>query len=166
MAKSTGIEGFEIRFALKSDCELILEFIKGLAQYEKLEHEVTATKDDIAESIFVREEAEVLIGEYKGQPVAFALFFKNYSTFLGQANMYLEDLFVKEEYRGKGFGEAMLRRLCQIAVERNLKRLDWWCLNWNESSVEFYHKMGATAMDEWTVFRLSGDALKQAAERR
>lgn len=155
--------GFTIRFAREEDVPSILGFINELAIYEKMADQVVADENILRESLFVKRQAEVLIGEEDGAPVAFALFFHNFSTFLGKANLYLEDLFVKESHRGKGYGARMLRRLSQIAVERGCERLDWWCLDWNLSSIEFYKKMGAVPMDEWTVFRLEKEALRRAA---
>lgn len=156
---------FRIRPAEEADCPLILDFILALAAYENMENEVVATVEGLHESLFQRRQAEVMIGEYEGKPVAFALFFHNYSTFLGKANLYLEDLFVQEAYRGRGFGKAMFRELAAIAVARGCERLDWWCLDWNENSIAFYKRMGAVAMSDWTVYRLGGEALQLLARR-
>ncbi len=161
---NTNIEGFVIRFATEKDVPLILRFIKDLAEYEKMLEEVVATEEGLQKSLFDKEQAEVIIAEEYGRPVGFALFFHNYSTFLGKANLYLEDLFVKPEYRGKGFGKALLSFLGKIAVDRDCGRLDWWCLDWNTSSIEFYKEMGAIPMDEWTVYRVEGEKLKRLAE--
>jgi len=155
---------FKIRFATEKDVPLILEFIKNLAEYEELLHEVVATEEVLEESIFVKNQAEVIIGEEKGEPVGFALFFHNFSTFLGKANLYLEDLFVKPENRGKGYGKKLLSYLGKIAIERDCERLDWWCLDWNASSIEFYKSLGAIPMDDWTVYRMQGEALKALAK--
>jgi GNAT superfamily N-acetyltransferase len=155
---------FEIRFATVEDVPLILEFIKDLADYEELLHEVVATEEILKESIFIKNQAEVIIGEENGKPVGFALFFYNFSTFLGKANLYLEDLFVKPENRGKGYGKRLLSYLGKIAVERDCERLDWWCLDWNTSSIEFYKSLGAIPMDDWTVYRMQGEALKDLAK--
>lgn len=152
---------FSIRTATPADCALILGFINDLAHYEKLAHEVTATEDILRESLFVQRRAEVIVGEQDGVPVAFALYFHNFSTFLGKAGLYLEDLFVSESCRGRGYGRIMLRHLARIAVERGCERLDWWCLDWNESAVRFYKSLGAEPMSDWTVFRLCGDALNR-----
>ena len=160
----TNIEGFEIRFATEEDVPLILEFIKALAEYEKMLDEVVATEKGLKQSIFVQNKAEVIIGEEKGKPVGFALFFHNYSTFLGKANLYLEDLFVKPEYRGKGYGKTLLSFLGKIAVDRDCGRLDWWCLDWNTTSIEFYKEMGAVPMDEWTVYRVEGEQLQRLSK--
>lgn len=156
--------GFSIRFAEEKDAALILKFIQDLATFEKLDHEITADEEDIRISLFERKQAEVIIGEVNGRPAAFALFFHNYSTFLGKANLYLEDLFVKTEYRGKGFGKAMLRRLAEIAVARGCERLDWLCLDWNRSAVAFYQRLGAQIIDDRRVLRISGDRLAAFAE--
>ena len=159
----TKIENFTIRFAEEKDIKLILKFIKGLAEYEKLSHEVVATEDILRESLFEQKAAEVIIGEYNNEPVGFALFFHNFSTFLGRPGLYLEDLFIIPEMRGKGFGKTMLAFLAKIAVDRNCGRFEWWCLDWNEPSVEFYKGIGAVPMEEWTSFRLTGDELQDLA---
>jgi GNAT superfamily N-acetyltransferase len=154
----------EIRPAMESDTPLILSFIKKLAVYEKLAHKVTATEDILRETLFgERRYAEVVIGYHGGEPVGFALFFHNYSTFLGKPGIYLEDLFVDEEHRGKGFGRALLRRLARLAKERNCGRLEWSVLDWNEPSINFYKALGAAPLDDWTVFRVTGDALDKLA---
>ncbi len=158
------IEGFEIRFAREEDVPLILEFIKDLAEYEKMLDEVVATEEGLKESLFDKKQAEVIIGEVTGEPVGFALFFHNYSTFLGKANLYLEDLFVKPRHRGKGYGKALLSFLGKIAVERDCERLDWWCLDWNTTSIKFYKEMEAVPMDEWTVYRVEGEKLQRLAK--
>ncbi|HXG59339.1 MAG TPA: GNAT family N-acetyltransferase [Thermoanaerobaculia bacterium] len=155
---------FAIRSATESDVSLILEFIRKLAAYEKLAHEVVATEDSLRATLFGQPRfAEVLIGEEDGTPVAFALFFHNYSTFLGRPGLYLEDLFVEPHARGKGYGKALLARLAAIAKERNCGRFEWWVLDWNEPSIAFYESLGAVPMDEWTVFRVTGDALDRLA---
>ena len=158
------IENFIIREAKSTDVPVILELIKGLAEYEKLAHEVVATEGILHEWLFEKKKAEVLIGEYDGVPVGFALFFHNFSTFLGRAGIYLEDLFVKPEYRGKGFGKMLLTKLAKIAVERGCGRLEWWCLDWNKPSIDFYLSMGARPMDGWTVYRVTGDKLTDMAK--
>ncbi len=161
----TELEGFKLRFAQEGDTALILEFIKELAGYEKMLDMVVATEDILRDSLFEKKAAEVIIGEYKGEPVGFALFFHNFSTFLGQAGIYLEDLFVKPEMRGKGMGKLMLSFLARLALERNCGRLEWWVLDWNEPSINFYKSMGAVPMDEWTVYRVTGDNLKSLGDR-
>jgi len=160
-------QNFEIRPATEGDVSLILSFIKKLAVYEKLAHEVTATEEVLRETLFgERRYAEVVIGYQGGEPVGFALFFHNYSTFLGKPGIYLEDLFVDEERRGKGFGKALLAYLSRLTKERNCGRLEWAVLNWNEPSINFYESLGAAPMNEWTVFRLTGDALDKLANER
>ena len=161
---ATNIPGFVIRFAEVDDVGLILDFIKRLAEYEQLADEVVATVDVLRDSIFVKHQADVIIGELNGRPVAFALFFHNFSTFLGKANLYLEDLFVDESCRGLGLGKVMFSCLAKIAVDRGCERLDWWCLDWNESSIAFYRSMGAEPMSDWTVYRVDGDRLKRLAD--
>lgn len=154
---------FLIRPATEQDTALILSFIRELADYEKLLHEVAATEEILHESLFVRHQAQVAIAEENGIPVGFALFFENFSTFLGKANLYLEDLYIKPECRGRGYGEALFRHLGQLAAERGYERIDWWCLDWNKSSIQFYEKMGADAMSDWTVYRMQGKALEKLA---
>ena len=153
---------FSIRRARPDDAPIILELIKGLAEYEKLAHEVVATEDRLRETLFGDHPfAEVIIGEEDGTPAGFALFFHNYSTFLGKPGIYLEDLFVKPKYRGKGYGKALLIHLAKLAVERNCGRLEWSVLDWNEPAIGFYKSIGAVPLDEWTVFRLTGNALNE-----
>ena len=160
-------QNFEIRPATEGDVSLILSFIKKLAVYEKLAHKVTATEEVLRATLFgERRYAEVVIGYQGGEPVGFALFFHNYSTFLGKPGIYLEDLFVDEERRGKGFGKALLAYLSKLTKERNCGRLEWAVLNWNEPSINFYESLGAAPMNEWTVFRLTGDALDKLANER
>jgi GNAT superfamily N-acetyltransferase len=152
-----------IRKAVESDIQIIFRFICELAEYEKLTHEVSATEEILLESLFVKKQAEVLIAEVEGAPIGFALFFHNFSTFKGRACLYLEDLYIKPEYRGKGFGKALLIELAKIAVERNCVRFEWAVLDWNKPSINFYKKMGAIPMDDWTVFRLTGESLNSLA---
>lgn len=161
----TKIEGFQLRFAEEKDTALILDFIKQLAEYEHLSQMVTATEDNLKQSLFINKSAEVVIGEYNGEPVGFALFYYNYSTFLGQAGIYLEDLFVKPEARGKGIGKMFLAFLAKLAVIRGCGRLEWSCLNWNKSSIEFYKHLGASPMDEWTLYRLTDGSLDKMAKK-
>lgn len=152
------------RFAERSDVGLILQFIRKLAAYEKLEHEVVATEATLEEWLFDREKAEVLFAVVDGEEVGFALFFHNFSTFLGRAGIYLEDLYVEPAFRGHGIGKGLIRQLARIAVERGCGRLEWWCLDWNQSSIDFYRSLGAEAMDEWTVYRIAGETLTRLAE--
>ena len=158
------MENFQFRYANESDVSLILEFIKGLAEYEKMSDEVIATEDLLREWIFEKKKAEVIFALEDTQAVGFALFFHNFSTFLGRAGIYLEDLFVKPEYRGKGYGKALLKQLAAIAVERGCGRLEWSCLDWNKPSIDFYLSLGAKPMDEWTVYRVTGKKLNQLAD--
>lgn len=154
----------EIRYAERKDIPLILEFIRGLAEYEKLLDEVVATEELLEEWLFDKEKAEVIFGVVDGEEVGFALFFHNFSTFLGRAGIYLEDLFVKPEFRGNGYGKGLFKELARIAVERGCGRLEWWCLDWNKPSIDFYLSLGAVPMDEWTTYRITGDTLKKMAE--
>jgi GNAT superfamily N-acetyltransferase len=160
----TTIPGFILRQAEPADCALVLTFIKALATYEKLPDQVSATEDTLYDSLFVRKAARVVIGEFEGEPVCFALYFHNFSTFQGLPGLYLEDLYIKENWRGRGFGQVMLAYLAHQAVELRCGRFEWICLDWNENALRFYHKLGATPMDGWTIQRLEGDALRALAE--
>lgn len=151
------------RYAAACDIPLILDFVRKLAQYENMLDEVIATEDLLKEWLFEHKKAEVLFLVVDGKEIGFALFFHNFSTFLGRAGIYLEDLYILEEYRNNGYGKAMLQKLAQITVERGCGRLEWWCLDWNQPSIDFYRSMGAQAMDEWTTYRLTGETLKAAA---
>ena len=153
-----------IRYARETDVPQILNFIKQLAIYEDMLDDVIATEDLLQEWIFEKQKAEVLLAEEDGIPLGFALFFHNFSTFLGRAGIYLEDLFIMPEHRGKGYGKALLRRLAQITMERGCGRLEWSCLDWNKPSIDFYLSLDATPMDQWTVYRLTGDTLRRMAE--
>lgn len=155
-----------VRFARPVDAGLILELIRALAAYEESVDLVTATVAEIRTSLFEKNQAEVLIAEVGGEAAAFALFFHNYSTFLGRANLYLEDLFVKERFRGSGVGKALFQRLAEIAAERGCQRLDWLCLDVNEDAADFYRKLGATVIDDRKVFRLSGPKLAALAKAK
>lgn len=148
------------RPAVPEDCPLILSFIKALAEYEKMSDQVVATEELLREWIFEKGKAEVIFPVVDGEEVGFALFFHNFSTFLGRAGIYLEDLFIKPEHRGKGYGKATLQELGRIALERGCGRLEWACLDWNRPSIDFYLSLDAKPMDEWTVYRLTGDSLK------
>ena len=164
MKLKTKIPDFTIRSAVESDVTLILSLIRELAEYEKLAHEVSATEESIRVSLFgERPLAEVVIGEWKDEPVSFALFFHNFSTFLGRPGLYLEDLYVKESMRGKGIGRVMLSYLAFLASERKCGRFEWSVLDWNEPAIKVYRSIGAKPLDEWTVQRLTGDALAELA---
>lgn len=154
------MSNISFRPALPEDCPLILSFIKALAEYEKLSDQVVATEELLKEWIFEKGKAEVIFPVVDGEEVGFALFFHNFSTFLGRAGIYLEDLFIKPEYRGKGYGKATLQQLGRIALERGCGRLEWACLDWNRPSIDFYLSLDAMPMDEWTVYRLAGDSLR------
>ena len=156
----------EIRFAERSDCPLILEFIRALADYEHMLDDVVATPELLEEWLFDKKKAEVIFALEDGREVGFALFFHNFSTFLGRAGIYLEDLFVLPEYRGKGYGKGLLTELARIAVQRGCGRLEWWCLDWNKPSIDFYRSMGAMPMDEWTVYRITGDRLQELGKKQ
>ena len=161
---NTAIPKFTMRFANKDDVGQILAFIKELAEYEKLAHEVVATEESLAKTLFAdRKVAEVILGFYDGEAVGFMLFFHNYSTFLAKPGIYLEDLYVKPEMRGKGIGKTMLSYLAKVAKERDCGRLEWWVLNWNKPAIDFYQSLQAEPMDEWTVFRLSDETLDDLA---
>ncbi len=152
------------RFANEGDTSLILCFIRRLAEYEKMGGEVVATEEMLREWIFEKKKAEVVFALEEGKEVGFALFFHNFSTFLGRAGIYLEDLFVLPEYRGHGYGCGLMSILARIAVERCCGRLEWWCLDWNTPSIEFYRSLGAVPMDEWTVYRINGETLQELSE--
>ena len=153
-----------IREAIRADLPLIAQFIRDLADYEKLAHEVRFDEAVLGDRLFgPRPYAEVLIGEIDGVAQGFALFFHNFSTFEGKPGVYLEDLFVRPEARGSGLGKALLKQLAALAVERDCARLEWWVLDWNEPAIQFYKKLGAKPMDEWTTFRVDGDALQELA---
>ncbi len=154
----------DIRFATEKDTDLILDFIKGLAEYEKLADEVVATPEILKEWIFEKKKAEVIFALDNGKEVGFALFFHNFSTFLGRSGIYLEDLFVLPEYRGKGHGKTLLKELARITVERGCGRLEWCCLDWNKPSIDFYLSLGAKPLEDWTIYRMTGDELKNFAE--
>lgn len=153
------------RYATEDDSALVLDFIRGLAEYERLSEQVEATEELIREWVFGKGKAEVLFVCDGEKEAGFALFFHNFSTFLGRAGIYLEDIFVLPEYRGQGFGKALMRELARITLERGCGRLEWSCLDWNEKSVGFYRALGAEPMDGWTVYRLSGDTLRKTAEK-
>ena len=147
------------RFADRGDVPLILSFIRALAEYEQMADQVVATEELLEQQLFDRHGAEVLFVMEDGKEVGFALFFHNFSTFLGRAGIYLEDLYVLPEARGRGCGKALLQQLGRIALERGCGRLEWWCLDWNKPSIDFYLSLGAEPMSDWTVYRISGDTL-------
>jgi GNAT superfamily N-acetyltransferase len=151
------------RFATEADCPLILNFIRQLAAYENMSDQVVATEELLRENIFEKRKAEVLFVCDGAHEVGFALFFYNFSTFLGRAGIYLEDLFVLPEHRKKGYGKGLLRKLAQIAVEQGCGRLEWACLDWNKPSIDFYLSLDAVQMDEWTTYRLTGATLEEMA---
>lgn len=152
------------RYAAEADTPLILRFIRELAEYERMLDQVVADEAALADQLFHQKNAEVIFALEDGKEVGFALFFHNFSTFLGRAGLYLEDLYVRPECRGKGYGRAILQRLAAIAVERGCGRMEWWCLDWNRPSIDFYRSLGAEPMSDWTVYRLTGDTLKNLAE--
>jgi GNAT superfamily N-acetyltransferase len=155
-----------IRSAREDEAPLVLQFVRELAEYERLLHECVATEESIRKCLFgPRPYAEVVFGCVNDEPVGFALFFHNFSTFLGQPGIYLEDLFVRPTVRGKGVGQALLRWLASEAVKRGCGRLEWAVLDWNEPAIRFYKSLGARPMDEWGIFRLTGDALREVASR-
>jgi GNAT superfamily N-acetyltransferase len=153
------------RAAQREDVDKILFFIRELAKYEKMEDDVVATPELLKEWIFEKKKAEVIFPTVDGKEVGFALFFHNFSTFLGRAGLYLEDLFILEAYRGRGYGKATLRRLARIALERGCGRLEWCCLDWNQPSIDFYLKMGAKRMLDWNIYRLQDETLKDIQEK-
>ncbi len=158
-------DNFAIRPAGPEDVPVILGLIRGLAEYERLLDEVVATEALLRTWLFEEKRAEVLLGEAAGDVVGFALFFTNFSTFLGRPGIYLEDLFVIPKARGNGYGRLLLERLAKLAVERGYGRLEWSCIDWNKPSIDFYLSLGATPMDEWTAYRLAGDALRTMAKK-
>lgn len=156
---------FNIRTAIENDVPVILSFIKELAEYEKLRNEVTASEDILRRNLFEKNYAEVIIGELNSEPVGFALFFHNFSTFLGKPGIYLEDLYVMEKYRSRGFGKKLLAHLAELTIERDCGRLDWSVLDWNKPAIDFYLSIGAKPMEDWKVFRLTGKELSSLADR-
>jgi GNAT superfamily N-acetyltransferase len=163
---NNGPRNFEIRMARVEDVPIILQLIRDLATYERAPNEVTATEEQLVEVLFgPRPSAEVMLAFEEDTAVGFAVFFHNFSTWLGRPGLYLEDLFVKPEVRGKGYGRALLVHLAKIARERGCGRMEWAVLDWNDPAIQFYHKLGAAPMDEWTVFRLTGDGIAKLAEQ-
>jgi GNAT superfamily N-acetyltransferase len=163
---NNGPQNFEIRTARVEDVPIILQLIRDLATYERAPNEVTATEEQLADVLFgSRPSAEVVLAFEQDTAVGFAVFFHNFSTWLGRPGLYLEDLFVKPEVRGKGYGRALLVHLAKIALERGCGRMEWAVLDWNDPAIQFYRKLGAKPMDEWTVFRLTGDGIAKLAEQ-
>ena len=160
------MENLTFRFAEKEDVSKILYFIRELASYEHMLDEVVATEELLEEWLFEKGKAEVLFAVKDGEEIGFALFFHNFSTFLGRAGIYLEDLYVKPECRGNGYGKALLQELARIALERGCGRLEWWCLDWNQPSIDLYLAMGAEPMKDWTVYRVAGEALEKLGGRK
>ena len=152
------------RFAVRADTPKILAFIRALAEYEQMADQVVASEELLERQLFDQNAAEVLFALEDGLEVGFALFFHNFSTFLGRAGLYLEDLYVLPEHRGKGYGKALLRQLARIALQRGCGRMEWWCLDWNRPSIDFYLSLGAEPMSDWTVYRLSGETLAALGE--
>ena len=159
------MEPLAFRAARREDVPLILEMIRALAEYEQLLSEVVATESVLEEWLFDKKKAEVLFPLLDRKEIGFALYFHNFSTFLGRAGLYLEDLYIQPEYRGRGYGRKVLQKLAQIAVERGCGRLEWWCLDWNAPSIAFYRGLGAQPMDEWTVYRLTAAEMEQLAQQ-
>lgn len=158
-------QNFNIRFAEKKDTGLILQLIRELAEYERMLNELKADEDILRESLFDRKDAEVIIAEYDNKPVGYALFFHNFSTFLGKRGLYLEDIYIRPEYRGRGFGKKIFAFLANLAKERKCSRMEWMVLDWNKHSIDFYKSLGAIPLDEWTIFRLDQDALQKLADK-
>ena len=165
MIAETKIPGFIIKAACEDDIVLLLEFIKELADFEKLSHKVVATKEILKEGLFVKKAAKAVIGYCKDQPVCFAIYFYNLSTFLGRPGLYLEDLFVKSNYRGRGFGKTMLAFLAKRAIEEGCGRFEWSVLDWNSPAIDFYQSIGAQPMEEWITYRLAGSSLETLANQ-
>jgi len=158
-------EVLEYRFAKENDVNKIFNFIKELAVYEKMEDEVVATEELLHNWLFVEKKAEVIFALEEGKEVGFALFFHNFSTFLGRGGIYLEDMFVLPSYRGRGYGKGLIKTLAKIALERNCGRLEWTCLDWNKQSIDFYLSLGAKPMEEWRIYRLQGKSLEEVINK-
>lgn len=162
----TDMEGFTIRPAVRDDAQTILDLIRGLAEYEKMQENFVADRETFEHFLFEQKAAEVLLAEYSGTPVGYALFFTSFSTFLGRPGIYLEDLYIKPGYRGQGMGKAVLSHLAALAVERGYGRLEWSCLDWNKPSIAFYRGLGAKPLSEWTMYRADGKVLEDLAGNR
>lgn len=160
----TGIDNLKIRETNEKDCELILSLIKEIAEYEKMSNQVIATEETLLEYIFKNNRAEVVILELDKNPIGYALFFYNFSTFVGRSGLYLEDIFIKKEFRGRGIGKEVFKFLAKKAREEGCKRMEWVCLDWNEPSINFYKSLGAIPMDEWTIYRLNEKEIKKLSE--
>lgn len=160
----TSIENLKIRETDEKDCELILSLIKEIAEYEKMSNEVIATEETLREYIFKNNRAEVVILELDKNPIGYALFFYNFSTFVGRSGLYLEDIFIKKEYRGRGIGKEVFKFLAKKAREEGCKRMEWVCLDWNEPSINFYKSLGAVPMDEWTIYRLNEKEIEKLSQ--
>lgn len=160
------MQNLTFRKAGRKDVPLVLDFIKKLAEYENMSDDVVATEELLTEWLFEKESAEVIFAVDGGKEVGFALFFHNFSTFLGKAGLYLEDLFVLKEERGKGYGKALIMKLAEIALERGCGRFEWSCLDWNTPSIEFYKSLGAVPMEEWTVYRLTEDKMRELVREK
>lgn len=158
------MEELTFRYAAEPDTPLILRFIRELADYEHMLDQVVADEATLSDQLFQKKNAEVLFALENGREVGFALFFHNFSTFLGRSGLYLEDLYVRPECRGKGYGRAILQKLAAVAVERGCGRLEWWCLDWNQPNIDFYRSLGAEPMSDWTVYRLTRETLQNLAE--
>lgn len=158
-------DNFKLRETNSKDSELILSFVKALAEYENMEDCVKATAEDINNSMFIDRRANALIAEENHIPVGFVLYYFNYSSFIGKAGLYIEDIFIKPEYRGKGYGKEIFKVLSKVAFENKCERIDWVCLNWNEPSLKFYKGIGASKMDEWIIHRLEGDKIKNILKK-
>ena len=157
------VDDFKIRFAVEKDAATVLALIKELAAYEKLADKVEANEQLVKEFLFQRKGAETIIGEYHGEPVAYALFFHNFSSFTARPGLFIEDIYVKPQMRRRGFGKALFGFLAKLAIERRCARMEWTCLDWNTPSIAFYKKMGAETMSDWTIYRLSGEELDKAS---
>ncbi len=155
------MSNLSIRPAGEDESGIVLEYIRRIARFEKLEHQVETTEELLYDALFVKKYAEVVLAILDGKPIGFALFFHNFSTFVGRPGLYLEDLYIDEEYRGKGYGKKVFLHLVSLAKERNCGRMEWTALNWNRNAIDFYHSLGAIAMDEWTTFRLTEEGIAQ-----
>lgn len=161
MLKQSIMSNLSIRPACEDETGIVLEYIRRIARFEKLEHQVETTEELLYDALFVKKYAEVVLAILDGKPIGFALFFHNFSTFVGRPGLYLEDLYIDEEYRGKGYGKKVFLHLVSLAKERNCGRMEWTALNWNRNAIDFYHSLGAIAMNEWTTFRLTEEGIAE-----